>query len=152
MARRKKTKTGKARHRRSSRKMGGVKGPAMSAVGLIGGAIAANYVKNMIGDKLTFGGKEDPSKAKNYAGVAVLALGLFGPKFAKSPMLKSVFDGMIVSGGVSTLSTFVPQIPINGLDMIGRVDTIGAYTVGAVQSVNTIGESIENDSYNEYAY
>lgn len=145
MARRKHKKIGKVRHRRSSHRMGGVKGTVMSGAGLVAGAIAGNYVKSFLGDKLTVGGKD-------MSGVAVLALGLFGPKLVKSPAMKSVFDGMIVSGGVSTLATFVPAIPINGIDMIGRVDTIGAYTVGAVQSVNTIGESIENDSFNEYAY
>ena len=145
MARRKHKKIGKVRHRRSSHRMGGVKGTVMNGAGLVAGAIAGNYVKSFLGDKLTVGGKD-------MSGVAVLALGLFGPKLVKSPAMKSVFDGMIVSGGVSTLSTFVPAIPINGIDMIGRVDTIGAYTVGAVQSVNTIGESIENDSFNEYAY
>ena len=145
MARRKHKKIGKVRHRRSHHKMGGVKGTVMSGAGLVAGAIAGNYVKSFLGDKLTVGGKD-------MSGVAVLALGLFGPKLVKSPAMKSVFDGMIVSGGVSTLATFVPAIPINGIDMIGRVDTIGAYTVQGVQSVNTIGESIENDSFNEYAY
>jgi len=50
---------------------------------------AGNYVKSALAGKLTVGGKD-------LSGVAVLAIGMFAPKFVKSPMLKSVFDGMIV--------------------------------------------------------
>lgn len=144
MARRKhKSKVGKVRRRRhSSHKMGDIKGTAMSGAGLVAGAIAGNYAKKALGATLTFSGKD-------YSGAAVLALGLFGPKFVKSPMLKSVFDGMIVSGGISTLHEFMPTLPINGVDTIGQVDTIGAYTV---QGVQTIGETIVNESYDEYGY
>lgn len=142
MARRKKSKVGKVHHRRHrSHKMAGVKGTVMSSAGLVAGAIAGNYVKQALGDKLTVGGKD-------LSGVAVLALGMFGPRFVKSPMLKSVFDGMIVSGGVTTLSTFVPALPINGLDAIGQVDQIGAYTVQGINDEPTI----VNESYNEFSY
>jgi hypothetical protein len=141
MARKRKHKIGKVRHRRSSHKMAGVKGTVMSSAGLVAGAIAGNYVKQALGDKLTVGGKD-------LSGVAVLALGMFGPRFVKSPMLKSVFDGMIVSGGVTTLATFVPALPINGLDAIGQVDQIGAYTVQGINDEPTI----VNESYNEFSY
>lgn len=142
MARRKKSKIGKVHHRRRpSHRMAGVKGTVMSSAGLIAGSIAGNYVKQALGDKLTVGGKD-------LSGVAVLALGMFGPRFVKSPMLKSVFDGMIVSGGVSTLATFVPSLPINGLDAIGQVDQIGAYTVQGINDEPTI----VNESYNEFSY
>jgi hypothetical protein len=142
MARRKKSKIGKVHHRRHrSNRMAGVKGTVMSSAGLVAGAIAGNYVKQALGDKLTVGGKD-------LSGVAVLALGMFGPRFVKSPMLKSVFDGMIVSGGVTTLATFVPALPINGLDAIGQVDQIGAYTVQGINDEPTI----VNESYNEFSY
>ena len=142
MARRKKSKVGKVHHRRRpSNRMAGVKGTVMSSAGLVAGAIAGNYVKQALGDKLTVGGKD-------LSGVAVLALGMFGPRFVKSPMLKSVFDGMIVSGGVTTLATFVPSLPINGLDAIGQVDQIGAYTVQGINDEPTI----VNESYNEFSY
>lgn len=141
MARRKSKKIGKVRHRRTHR-MGAVKGTVVSSAGLVVGAIAGNYVKSALAGKLTVGGKD-------LSGVAVLAIGMFAPKFVKSPMLKSVFDGMIVSGGVSTVATFIPTLPINGIDQIGQVDTIGAYTVSGV---NTIGETIVNESYDEFAY
>lgn len=141
MARRKSKKIGKVRSRRSS-KMGGVKGTVMSSAGLVAGAIAGNYVKSMLGDKLQVGGK-------NLSGVAVLAIGVLGPKFVKSPALKSVFDGMIVSGGVSAVGEFIPQIPINGIDEIGAVDAIGAFTV---QGIPTVGETIVNESFDEFAF
>lgn len=141
MARSKSKKIGKVRHRRTHQ-IGAVKGTVVSSAGLVVGAIAGNYVKSALAGKLTVGGKD-------LSGVAVLAIGMFGPKFVKSPMLKSVFDGMIVSGGVSTVATFIPALPINGIDEIGQVDTIGAYTVSGV---NTIGETIVNESFDEFAY
>ena len=141
---RKHKKHGKTTRRRRHHKMAGVKGAAMQSLGLVAGAIAGNYVKKALDGKLTVGGKD-------LSGVAVLAAGMFGPRFVKSPMMKSVFDGMVVSGGVSTIATFVPAIPINGIDTIGAVDTIGAYTVGAVEPISTIGETIVNESYDEFA-
>ena len=149
MARRKKSKVGKvSRRRHRSHRMGGIQGNLMSSAGLIAGAIAGNYAKDALKDTFTFGGKTDPTKAVDYSGVAVLALGLFGPKFVKSPMLKSVFDGMIVSGGISTIHTFMPTLPINGLDAIGQVDQIGAYTVQGINDEPTI----VNESINEFSY
>lgn len=142
MARKRKHKVGKvSRKRHRSTRMGGIQSNLMSGAGLVAGAIAGNYAKKALGETLTFSGKD-------YSGAAVLALGLFGPKFVKSPMLKSVFDGMIVSGGISTLHTFIPTLPINGLDAIGMVDTIGAYTVQGINDTPTI----VNESYNEFSY
>jgi hypothetical protein len=145
MARRKKShKVGKAKTgRRRSHKMGAVN--FMEPLGLLAGAIAGNFVKKTLGDKLTIQGK-------NMSGVAVLAAGIFLPKFVKSPIMKSVGSGMIVSGGLSAISTFVPTFPINGIDMIGesyspntisRVDVIGAYTQG---------DTVVDESMNEYSY
>lgn len=145
MARKSHKKHGKKHRRRRHHSMNGVKGAAMTSAGLVAGAIAGNYVKSMLSGKLTVGGKD-------LSGAAVLAVGILLPKVAKSPIMKSIGDGMIVSGGVSTLATFVPQIPINGIDTIGTVDQIGAYTVGAVTPVSTIGETIVNESYDEFAY
>ena len=142
---RKHKKHGKTHRRRRHHTMGGVKGAAMNSLGLVAGAIVGNYVKSGLSGKLSVGGKD-------LSGVAVLAAGIFLPKFVKSPIMQSVGNGMVVSGGVSTLATFVPQIPINGIDMIGQVDTIGAYSVGAVSPVSTIGETIVNESYDEYAF
>ena len=148
MARRKSKKIGKVRSRRT-RRVGDVKGTVISSAGLIVGAIAGNYLKDKLAETLTIKATDPKKTDMNLSGVAVLAIGMFGPKFVKSPMLKSVFDGMIVSGGVSTVSTFFPTLPMNGIDEIGRVDTIGAYVV---QGIPTIGETIVNESYDEFAY
>lgn len=95
---------------------------------MIGGAVAGKYLQDMLGDMLTIGGKD-------YSGAAVLAIGVFLPKIAgKSPVVKSIGNGMIVAGGLSTLKTFVPSLPINGIDQIGYLPQYQA-----VNGVDEIG-------------
>jgi len=117
----------------------------MEPVGLIAGAIAGNFVKKAIGDKVTFGGKD-------YSGLAVLAAGIFLPKFVKSPTMKSIGSGMIVSGGVSAIAEFIPSLPINGIDMIGTnsVNVIGA--IDQIGAYETPQGTIVDESESVYSY
>jgi hypothetical protein len=145
MARRKKShKVGKAKSsRRRSHKVGAIN--FMEPIGLLAGAVAGNFIKKTLGSKLMI-------QDKDMSGAAVLAAGIFLPKFVKSPIMKSVGNGMIVSGGLSTISTFIPSFPINGVDMIGT-----NYAPNTIAAVDHIGAYMDNgtvvdESFNEYAY
>lgn len=97
-------------------------------VAMVGGAIAAKYLQDKLGDMLTVGGTD-------YSGVGILALGIFLPKVAgKSPIVKSIGNGMIVAGGLSAAKTFIPSLPINGIDQIGYLPQYQA-----VNGVDEIG-------------
>jgi len=130
MARKKSKRVGAAHSKKASKRkrVSGVKFDAISPVLLIAGAIAGNYAKQALKETLTI-------KGKDYSGAAVLVAGVVMPMVMKEPMLKSFSNGLIVSGGLSTLATFVPQIPINGLDTIGAIDMVGAVNV----ETDTIG-------------
>lgn len=143
MSRRKKAKIGKSRKSRRSSKMGAIN--FMEPIGLIAGAIAGNFIKKTLSDKVTFGGKD-------YSGLVVLGAGIFLPKFVKSPTMKSIANGMIVSGGVSAIGTFIPQIPINGIDMIGTdsVNVIGA--IDEIGAYRTPEGTVVDESENIYSY
>lgn len=145
MSKRKKShKVGKPSRRRRSSKVGAIN--VIEPLGLLAGAIAGNFIKKTIGDKLTVQGKD-------LSGVAVAAAGVFLPKFVKSPIMKSVGNGMLVSGGLSAIQTFVPSFPINGIDMIGG----GPFSPSTISQVDQIGAYIKNgtvvdESFNEYSY
>lgn len=136
-------KAGKSRRRRPSM-MGAINFTAPA--GLIVGAIAGNFVKKTLEGKLTVGGKD-------LTGPAVLVAGMLLPKFMKSPMGKAIGDGMIVSGGVTTIAEFIPAIPINGVDVIGLLSP------ATVQGVDVIGvtpvmpeQTIYPESENQFSY
>lgn len=149
MARTKKSKKGAPRRRRSAR-VGKI--DFMQPLALVGGAIAGNYIKKALGETLTFGGKD-------YSGAGVLVAGVMLKQYGKSPMMKGLGDGMIVCGGISTIHTFIPSLPINGVDMIGLppVGVIQGYLgPRTINGVDMIGGAMEqtswSDSVNEHSF
>lgn len=124
MSKRKKTTRKTTRRRR----IGSAGLSVTEPVAMIGGAIAAKYVQDMLGNMLTIGGKD-------YSGVGIAAMGIFLPKVAgKSPIVKAIGNGMIVAGGLSAAKTFIPSLPINGIDQIGYLPQYQA-----VNGVDEIG-------------
>jgi len=97
MARRKKHAK-KTTHRRRSHRMGGIKDGVMSAVGIIGGAVAAQFLAKQIDKMLP---ATMASKTKTLIdGAAPIALGLILPRFLKSDLGKNLGSGMIAVGGL----------------------------------------------------
>jgi len=102
MARRKaRMKKRVTRRRRHS--MGAAKGGIMSAVGVIAGAVAAQFVSKAINKALpaTY---EDKTK-KLIDGAAPLVVGYFLPKFIKSDLGKNLGTGMIAVGGLKLVQS-----------------------------------------------
>lgn len=151
MARTKKSKkSGKTttRRRRSSR-VGKI--DFIEPLALVGGAIAGNYIKKALGETLTFGGSAT-TPGKDYSGAAVLVAGVLLKSYGKTPMIKGLADGMIVSGGISTIHTLIPSLPINGVDMIGlpAVNVIQGYLgPRTINGVDMIGGPQEQNSWSE---
>jgi X-X-X-Leu-X-X-Gly heptad repeat protein len=100
MARKKHHKKAAHKRRKSSRRgMAGagsmIKDTAALIIGGVAAQFAAKYINGM--SNLSDGTK------KIAAGAAPLALGLALPKFAKSPLFKSIGTGMVVVGGVNLI-------------------------------------------------
>lgn len=105
MARRKKRTAARSRRR----KVGAMpKNAAMSVVGIVAGAIIGRMVAKKVLPKVD-------EKIKN---AGVLAIGaLLMPKLIKSDLGKSIGHGMIASGGIGLVGSFLPAIAGSG-DMI----------------------------------
>jgi hypothetical protein len=136
MAKRKKAKM------RTTRRRGRSVGAAatnvvMEVVGLTAGAIAARQV-----DKLL------PNLNPTIRNAAKIAVGVVLPTFVKSPVVKSIGNGMVAAGGAGLAGTLLPALGaadevliLSGLeDMneVNGVDEIGA-DVNEVNGVDEIG-------------
>lgn len=144
MAKRRKSK--KTTTRRSSRRrsMGAVSGSiVMDIAGITAGALLAKQV-----------GKLLPKLDPKIASAGKVALGVALPMFVKSPIMKSIGNGMLAVGGVELIGSFVPALAgdddvvllsgfddeisgmdiseINGLDDIGGMDEIGAMDISEI--------------------
>ena len=105
MARRKKRMATRSRRR----KVGAMpKNAAMSVVGIVAGAIVGRLIAKKVLPNVN-------EKIKN---AGVLAIGaLLMPKLIKSDLGKSIGHGMIASGGIGLVGSFLPAIAGDG-DMI----------------------------------
>jgi hypothetical protein len=112
MARRKKHAK-KTHSRRRHRKMGAIAASGLtSALFTIVGGVAARFVSNTIN-----GTKLDDSYKKYVASAAPIAVGLFLPKFIKTPMGAALGNGMVAVGGLGLVqSTGV----LSGMPMIAK--------------------------------
>jgi hypothetical protein len=98
MARRKRHAKKTTHRRRRHHSMSGVKGGVMSAVGIIGGAVAAQFLAKQI-DKMLPATMASGTKTL-IDGAAPIALGLILPRFIKSDLGKNLGSGMIAVGGL----------------------------------------------------
>lgn len=139
MAKRRKKST----YRRRSRRMGATAGNILSDIGgLAVGAVLAKQLNKMVrfDSRIMAAGK--------------IVLGVALPKMVKSPMVKSVGDGMIAIGATELIGGFIPALGatddvvlLSGLDEIGEVDMIGAdipeingTDIAEVNGLDEIGE------------
>jgi len=144
MAKRRKTHTRRRHSRRSS--MHGTKGMAGNIIAIAGGAIAAKFIIKSLAGKLN-------DKMLNGA---VLAAGIFLPKFVKSDFGKGLGAGMIAAGSVGLINSFGV---LNGLGEIGEGDGYQMEFIsgdGGTDRLSVISEAdgdynMENDYSNTFA-
>lgn len=98
---RKKRRSAAPRRRRKMGAIGGKKLDVMAAVGTIAGAVAGRYLVKAVNV-----GNVKPA-LKN---AAVVAIGLFLPKFVKGATGAAVGAGMVAAGGIGIASEFLPKI------------------------------------------
>jgi hypothetical protein len=139
MARRRSRKSAPKR-RSYSRRMGAASTGMLAEIGgIAAGAILAKQLNKML--------KFDARILA--AGKVVLGVAL--PKFAKTPMVKSIGQGMIAVGATELVGSFVPAlagaddvIVLNGMDEIGDVMEIseinGMDEISEVNGLDEIGE------------
>lgn len=138
-----KRKTRKTVKRRASRRMGAVNS---SMITDILGTVAGAFVAKKIQQTLTF-----DDKIKN--GI-VLGAGIFLPKFVKSPIVKSMANGMTAIGGLGLAGSFFPAlgaveddyILVSGMDS-DEISTVNGMEYDNIPAVN--GEE-ENDVSIDY--
>lgn len=145
MAKRRKKST----YRRRSRRMGAAGGSMIAEIGgLAAGAILAKQLNKML--------KFDARILA--AGKVVLGVAL--PKFVKTPIVKSVGQGMIAVGATELIGGFIPALGatddvvlLSGLDEIGEIDMIGAdiaevngTDIAEVNGLDEIG-AMDEDSF-----
>lgn len=122
--------------RRRSRSMGAASAGMLAEIGgLAAGAILAKQLNKVL--------KFDARILA--AGKVVLGVAL--PKFAKTPMVKSIGQGMIAVGATELVGSFVPAlagaddvIVLNGLDEIGELDEMGSMDISEVNGISDIAE------------
>jgi hypothetical protein len=132
MSRKRKTATRKRTSRRRKGMgalpgMKGITGSLMNVAGAIGGAVAASYVEN----KLLATMFVDKPAIKS--GI-VMAGGIALESLMKTPLLKSLGNGMAIAGGLSLAKTLVPGLK-----------GIGEYEMTSLMEDITIGEELAED-------
>lgn len=136
MARRRKS-TKRSTPRRKSRSMGAA---ASSMVAEIGGLAAGAILAKQLNKMLSFDARILA------AGKVVLGVAL--PKFVKTPIMKSVGQGMIAVGATELVGSFVPAlggaddvIVLNGMDEIGAdISEVNGMDISEVNGLDEIGE------------
>ena len=131
MAKRKAKKTA-SRPRRRSRSVGASAGSMLTEIGgLAAGAILAKQLNKML--------KFDPKILA--AGKVVLGVAL--PKFVKTPIVKSVGQGIIAVGAVELAGSFVPALAgtddvvlLSGMDEIGELDEISGMDISEINGMD----------------
>lgn len=108
---RKKRKSAAPRRRRKMGAVGGKKLDIMAAVGTIAGAVAGRYLVKAVNV-----GNVKPA-LKN---AAVVAIGLFLPKFVKGATGAAVGAGMVAAGGIGIASELLPKIA--GMDSMEELE------------------------------
>jgi hypothetical protein len=127
MARRKRHAKKTTHRRRRSHKMSGVKDGVMSAVGIIGGAVAAQFLAKQI-DKMLPATMASGTKTL-IDGAAPIALGLILPRFIKSDLGKNLGSGMIAVGGLKLAQSQISALSgMNGYNYGNKpVQAIAGY-------------------------
>jgi hypothetical protein len=124
--------------------MKGLTGSLMNVAGAIGGAVAASYVENKLLEKMFV------DKPAIKSGI-VMAGGIVLESMMKTPILKSIGNGMAITGGLSLAKKLVPGLAgIGEYEMTSLMEdiTIGEDTTLAedvtIGEDITIGESVDD--------
>ena len=136
MARRRKTTKRAPMKRRTSRSMSGA---ATGMIAEIGGLAVGAILAKQLNKVLKFDARILA------AGKVVIGVAL--PKFIKTPIVKSVGQGMIAVGAVELIGGFIPAlsgaddvIVLNGLDEIGEFETMNGMDISEVNGMDDISE------------
>ena len=129
MAKRRKSKKTTRTYRRK-RSMGAVSGGlVMDIAGITVGALLAKQV-----------GKLLPNLNPKLAAAGKVALGVALPMFVKSPIMKSVGNGMLAVGGVELIGSFVPALAgDDDVVLLSGLDEIGAMDISEINGLDEIG-------------
>lgn len=129
MAKRRKSKKTTRTYRRK-RSMGAVSGGiVMDIAGLTVGALIAKNV-----------GKILPNLNPKVASAGKIALGVALPMFVKSPLVKSIGNGMLAVGGVELIGSFVPALAgDDDVVLLSGLDEIGSMDINEVNGLDEIG-------------
>jgi hypothetical protein len=110
--------------------MGAVSGGiVMDIAGLTVGALIAKNV-----------GKILPNLNPKVASAGKIALGVALPMFVKSPLVKSIGNGMLAVGGVELIGSFVPALAgDDDVVLLSGLDEIGSMDINEVNGLDEIG-------------
>jgi hypothetical protein len=144
MSRKRKTATRKRTSRRRKGMgalpgMKGITGSLMNVAGAIGGAVAASYVEKKLMEKMF------TDKPAIKSGI-VMAGGILLESIIKTPLLKSLGNGMAIAGGLSLAKTLVPGL--NGIGEYEMTSLMEDITIGEDTTLAediTIGDTIAED-------
>jgi len=131
------------RRRRSSGMAGIGKGSVTSILGIAAGAVAAQYVGNMLSAKVN---------PKIVAG-GQIAVGVLLPKFMKNEMGKSIGQGFIATGSVNLLKDFGVLKGLSGFEDQYDYSISGGEELRVISGgdeLSNIDEDITGDSMNGY--
>jgi len=119
--------------------MSSITGSLINVAGAIGGAIAASYVENKLLEKMF-------EKTPAIKSGIVMAGGIVLESIMKQPLLKSVGNGMAITGGLSLAKKLIPGLAgIGEYEMTSLMEDI---TIGEEVSMDediTIGDTIAED-------
>ena len=155
--RRRKSKVGAVRRKRSTRRrMGAItQSGLLEALTLVGGAVASRYIVNQVAKSQT--SMAWLQKGGNKALIQV-GLGLLTPMVSKNPIVSNLGKGMVVGGGFEFFKTLAPSvlgaddsevIVVSGMDEIGEIDMLGA---NEISEINGAGEISEINGMDDFDY
>ena len=131
MAKRRKSKKTTARRYSRRRSVGAVGGNlVMELAGLTAGALVARNI-----------GKIAPKLNPQILSAGKVALGVALPMFVKSPIMKSIGNGMVAVGGVELIGSFVHGLAgDDDVVLLSGLDEIGSMDISEINGLDEIGQ------------
>jgi predicted glycosyltransferase len=141
MAKRKKSPV---KYRRRKKSIGASTGDLLTEIGgIAAGAILAKQLNKML--------KFNP----RILAAGKLVIGVALPKMVKTPVVKSVGQGMIAVGATELIGSFVPALAgtddvvlLSGMDEIGELDMMSGSDISEINGLDEIGGSSDISEIN----